>query len=190
MKKRFPQGANGGFRDRSARTPEEDEIHIQRRMPKSRTRQETSLGRAGEDFTSVPGALTNVGEEDKHIYTDIPVSVVRPTDVQGDAADDMEQGHSHTKIWHAKAPVPWVAQSRDVKELTEEEEATSLAMLTTELAAADIVETYTLICPIPQRGALGKGKEFHVDLTAKRANGEFWNRSQEADRRTLAERKT
>ena len=58
---------------------------------------------------------------------------------------------------HAKAQTHgmvclWVAQSRDAKEVTKER-ATSLALLATELAEVDIVETQTWSCPIPQCGA-------------------------------------
>ena len=109
------------------------------------------------------------------------VSVVGPRDVRGDAADDMEQDTAILSFGHAKAQThgmvcQWVAQSRDAIKLTKEE-ATGLAMLATELAAVDTVETRTLTCPIPQCGALGLREELHVDLTAKRANGEFWNLS-------------
>ena len=60
-------------------------------------------------------------------------------------------------------------------------------MLATELAAVETVETHTLTCPIPQCGALGLSEEFHVDLTSKRANDEFWNLSQEADQQAFVE---
>ena len=148
------------------------------RMSKSRT--------DNEDITSLPRALTNVGEdEDAHIDADILVSLVGPTNVRGDAADEMEHDTAIQSSGRAKAQThdmvcQWVAQSRDAKELTKEE-ATSLAMLATEHAAVYTVETHTLTCPIPQRGAVGLREEFCVVLTAKRANGECWNLSQEAD---------
>ena len=69
----------------------------------------------------------------------------------------------------------WVAQSRNAKELTKLE-AKSLAMLATELAAVNTVETHSAAPSL----AL-------VNFTAKRAPGEFWNLSQQADQPELVE---
>ena len=97
----------------------------------------------------------------------------------------------YTKLWARESPDPrhcvpvGGAQSRDAKELTKEE-ATSLYVLATELAAANIVDAHidlpesTVWCPCLR-------KELYVDLTAKRANGEFWNLSQEAAQQELVE---
>ena len=112
------------------------------------------MQRTGEDITSIPGVMTNVGEdEDDHIDADILVSVVGPIDVRGDVADDMEQDTAIQSFGHAKTQThgmvcQWAALSRDAKELTKEE-STSSAMLATELAAVHTVEHHTLTCSIP-----------------------------------------
>ena len=84
-------------------------------------RQGTGLKGAGEDITSLPDVLTNEGEdEDEHIDADIPVSVVGPTEVRGDAAHNMDQDTATHSSGHAKAQThnvvcQWVAESRDAK---------------------------------------------------------------------------
>ena len=83
-------------------------------------RQETGLKRAGENITSLHGALTHVGEdEDEHVDADIPVSVVEPTHVRGD------KSFGHAIAQKNGLVCQWVVQGRGGKELIKEEATSS-----------------------------------------------------------------